>query len=132
MTIKLLITCVLLVVFLWITPAFAQWVAISTAEIPFEFSVGTVLLPAGNYAVQTLGSVPSMIRIRNVDTGQSAQVLHDQILIGNGREHSNKSQLVFTADESGHVLHQVVLEGDNHIHDLIHGKDVAELVVKTR
>lgn len=121
-----------LFVLLFLTPAFAQWRSDTKAQVPFEFTIGETALPAGNYVVQTNGTGPSWLRILNVDTQQSAIVFERDILLRTGNGMANKTQLIFMADADRYVLHQVVIEGDNHIHDLVHGTQVAELIVSPR
>ena len=47
----------------------------AVAKIPFDFTVQTVTLPAGEYSVQRVYQSSDAIRIQNVATGHSALVL---------------------------------------------------------
>jgi len=114
----------LLFVLVAMPTAFAQWEQRATVTVPFEFAVDNTVLPAGTYEVfldpQTHG-----VRLLNRDAQVSATVLsHDMFLIPSGVATSSK--LMFALEGKQHVLHQVMVEGDNHIHDLIHGSEVAE------
>ena len=61
----------------------------------------------------------------NRDAQVSATALsHDMFLIPSGAADSSK--VMFALEGKRHVLHQVMVKGDNHIHDLIHGSEVAE------
>jgi hypothetical protein len=113
--------------FLCVATAFAQWAPLTKAHVPFEFTIGNTAFPAGNYVIQTQGQVPSMLRIVNVDTQQSAMVFENDILLRSGYAMANKTKLVFSADGNRHVLHQVVIEIDDHVHDIVHGTQVAEV-----
>jgi hypothetical protein len=113
---------------LFIAPAYAQWVTHAKAEVPFEFTIGQTVLPAGNYVVQIQGTSPSLLKILNVGTQQSAMVQERDILLRSGYGMSPKTKLVFSRDGNRRVLHQVVFERDNHMHDIVHGTQVAELV----
>jgi hypothetical protein len=49
------------------------------------------------------------------------------VILGRGK-FLKDSKLVFAVNDGEHVLHQVAVSEDGHIHDIIHGKDVIELV----
>jgi hypothetical protein len=115
----------LAVVPLFATVAFCQWNPRGNVVVPFEFSVGETLLPAGNYSIfENLQS--HSLQFVSADTGKSAFSDANDICVipGNGAVHSSK--LDFSFDGQRHVVHQVVLAGDNHVYDLVHGSDVAE------
>ena len=66
------------------------------------------------------------VRLQNKDTHVSALALsHDICLTPSGAATSSK--LIFAFNGQQRVLHQAVIEGDDHIHDLLHGDEVAEL-----
>lgn len=113
------------IVFLFATPAFCQWSPRGNVAVPFEFAVGETLLPAGNYSIFENPQSHSL-QFVNADTGKSAFSDANDIcvILGNAAVHSSK--LDFSFDGKRQVVHQVVLAGDNHVYDLLHGSDVAE------
>ncbi len=117
-----------LLVCLFVTPAYSQWVTHAKVQVPFEFTIHNTVLPPGNYIVQTCSESPSALNVLNVNTHQSAMVMYNNILLGNGNKMAPHTKLVFRTDGDVHVLHQVVFKTDNHIHDIVHGKEVAELL----
>ena len=120
-----MIPIALLLALLLLSPAFAQWEQRATVEIPFEFAIDETVLPAGTYAV-LLDSHTHHVQLVNRDAQVSAIAQsHNIYLIPSGEATSSK--LVFAFNGQRRVLHQVVVAGDNHMHDLIHGAEVAEL-----
>jgi hypothetical protein len=65
--------------------------------------------------------------IQNKETGASAYTFSRDILLGPTDSTARNSKWVFAHEGNRYVLHQVIVEGDNHVHDLIHGKEIAEL-----
>jgi hypothetical protein len=115
----------LLFVLLAMPTGFAQWKQRATVAAPFEFAVDNTVLPAGTYAV-LLNAQTHGVMLLNREAQVSATAhSHDIFLIASGVAASSK--LIFALDGKRHVLHQVMVEGDNHMHDLIHGSEVAEL-----
>jgi hypothetical protein len=110
------------------TSALGQWATHATVQVPFEFAVATIVLPAGTYAV-LLNAQTHGVMLQNRDAQVSATAFsHDIYLIPSGVATSSK--LIFASIGQRRVLHQVVIAGDNHMHDLIHGDEVAELTGK--
>ena len=122
---KPIILVTLLLTLLALPQAFAQFEQRATVEVPFEFAVDTTVLPAGTYAVR-LNAQTHGVMLVNKDTQVSATALsHDIYLIPSGAATSSK--LVFAFDGKRRVLHQVLVQGDDHMHDLLHGDEVTEL-----
>lgn len=124
-------TLVCLVLGLWLTlPALGQnWSTGTRINVPFDFAVGDVTLPAGEYEVVSDFS-GKLFRIQNTDNPKYlATVLSHNILLD---AYSNQAttKLVFIADKGRHVLHQICFRGDGHTHDLVHGSEVVELVAQ--
>ena len=116
---------VLVIALLFASSAFCQWTPRGSIVIPFEFFLGQTLLPAGNYSIfENLQS--HSLHFVGADTGASAFSDANDICVipGNGAVHSSK--LDFSFDGKHHVAQQVVLAGDNHVYDLVHGNNVAE------
>jgi|SRR5215472_10402385 len=88
----------------------------------FEFVANNVALPAGDYQIMTRRQ--HLVTLRNVDldetvTTRVTNVALDSVAVEN--------RLVFRHDEDHNALHQVILAGDFHGHDLTHGKAGPEL-----
>ena len=116
----------MLSLFLSVVPAFGQGSGTKcTAKIPFDFVVGSTVLPAGDYALRTAGM--NCFVIQNKETGAAAFVFSRDILLGPTGSPARNTKWVFAHDGNRHVLHQVMVEGDDHVHDLIHGREIAEL-----
>jgi PEGA domain len=113
------------IVFLFATPAVCQWSPRGNVVVPFEFAVGKAQLPAGNYFIFENPQSHSL-QFVNADTGKSAFSDANDICVipGNGAVHSSK--LDFSFDGKRQLVHQVLLAGDNHVYDLLHGSDAAE------
>jgi hypothetical protein len=62
----------------------------------------------------------------NKETGALAHTLSRDIPLSPGAT-ALSSKWVFAHEGNRYVLHQVTVEGDNHVHDLIHGTEIAEL-----
>ena len=102
-----------------------QWAPVATVDVPFDFMVGNTELPAGAYTV-LLDAQTHGVRLYNAEAKVSAVAAsHDIYLIPSVVATSSK--LVFAFNGQRRVLHQVMIQGDNHMHDLIHGAEVAEL-----
>ena len=115
----------ILFLLVFIEPAFGQhWRTVAKAEVPFEFVLGSTSLPAGTYHVR-LDSQRQMLSLFNPANGLSAIALVHNTALAAESEHANK--LAFAFDGQRHVLHQVVVNTDKHIHDVVHGPEIAEL-----
>lgn len=122
-------TLICMVLGLWLTlPALAQnWSSSTRIDVPFEFAVGKVALPAGEYEVIS-DSPGKSFRIQNIDNPKYVALVlsHDILLDPYSSQPTTK--LVFVLDKGKHVLHQICFRGDGHTHDLVHGSEVVELV----
>lgn len=104
-----------------------QWTQQVTVTVPFEFVVGTTVLPAGSYGVSTpVGESSSLLMFTNKETGAAAFATNIDLSL-NAHAYNQASNLVFVLDTQGrYVLHQVWITGDSHGHDLVHKKGIAE------
>lgn len=107
----------------------SSWSLVANFDAPFDFVVNGTALPVGHYTVSTY-STGSTLLIKNVDTGQSAFAMNNNItLTGNPTETHETTKVVFGLNSDGRqVLHQICITGDDHTHDLTHGSEVTELV----
>ena len=125
---KLVILTGIVIALFCSAPALVQWETRATVQVPFEFAAGTTVLPAGTYAV-LLNAQTHGVMLQNKDAQVSVTAFsHDIFLIPSGVATSSK--LIFGSIGHRRVLHQAVIAGDNHMHDLIHGDEVAELTGK--
>jgi hypothetical protein len=65
--------------------------------------------------------------IQNKETGASAFALSRDILLSPPGSKVPSSKLMFAREGDRYVLHQAIVVGDNHVHHLIHGTEIAEL-----
>lgn len=107
--------------------AFGQnWTPQARVEVPFEFVVGATVLPAGTYVVSTPAGSTSLIMFTNTESGQASFASNIDISV-KPASFNPTSNLVFVLDAQGrHVLHQVWVLGQEHGHDLMHEKGIAE------
>lgn len=75
-----------------------------TANIPFEFTVGSISLPAGQYEFLRTGAEGNIVRVRGVD-GRSQFSLISASIQGDGP--AEKSMLKFATVDGRHVLVQI-------------------------
>ena len=115
---------------LLVWPAFAQssWTTKAKASVPFNFVVNGTTLPAGDYRIMTY-SVGNSLLIQNIDNPDHKMLVQNRNVVLNPDKTIQKdTKLVFLLKDGQHVLHQIAAAEDNHIHDLVHGDDVVELV----
>lgn len=107
--------------------AFGQWTQQARVNVPFDFIVGSTVLPAGTYTLSTRpGESGAVLKFANTDTGVAAFAGNIDISV-KPHTYNQTSSLVFVLDAQGrHVLHQVWIMGDSHGHDLKHEKGIAE------
>jgi hypothetical protein len=65
--------------------------------------------------------------IQNTETWAAAFAESRDILVSPSGSMAPSSKLMFAHEGNRYVLHQVIVGGDDHVHDLIHGTEVAEL-----
>ncbi len=113
---------------LLVLPASAQnWSTSTRVDVPFEFAVGNVALPAGEYEV--VGDFyGKQFKLQNVDHPKYVATVLSQNILLDTYTNQATTKLVFVVDQGRHVLHQICFRGDGHTHDLVHGNEVVELV----
>jgi len=99
-----ILTGLSLAVLLFVCPAHAE--RRMTANIPFEFTVGTVSFPAGHYEFVRAGD--SIVQVRDVG-GRSLFTMASAPIQENGT--SEKSTVKFATVDGRHVLIQIWSEG---------------------
>ena len=119
---KVLVLAGALFLLVCLAPVFAEWETRSNVVVPFEFTVGDNVYPAGTYTVLTDAQTHAVSLINKDTRSSSNSLTHDILLTSSGTADTTK--LIFAFDGRRHVLHQVVIQGDNHIHDVIHGQIV--------
>lgn len=75
-----------------------------TANIPFEFTVGNVSLPAGQYEFLRAGTGANIVVVRDVD-GRTRFAVPTASIQGNGLR--EKSALRFAVVDGRHILVQI-------------------------
>lgn len=78
-----------------VAPAFAA--TVSMVNVPFDFSVGTIHMPAGQYTIES-ETRPAMVVLTNIKTGRQVQLLRPN---GTGW---NPPTLVFKRGPNSNVL----------------------------
>jgi hypothetical protein len=115
--------CVLLIV-----PVASSQVMTGTIKthVDADFMVGEIRMPAGDYSF-SFDTATSRMYIHNQNTLETVSVFTRDI-VNNSTPTQNK--LVFRQDGKQRVLHQVWSEQAGHVHEIVHGTEVQELVQK--
>ena len=79
-----------------------------TANVPFDFVVGSTHLPAGRYVITTVGDNGGMVAIAGADARRSVYTL---TIPWAAKDRKVPPQLVFEKIENQYVLTQMTLEG---------------------
>lgn len=112
--------CLLLIV----TPAASQLVQPTIkATVDTDFWVGNLMLPAGEYRF-TFDTATSRMYITNLKTTARVSVFTRDVIDSSV---PTEDKLVFLQGEKGRTLHRVWSEQAGHVHDIVHGTEVAEL-----
>jgi len=110
-------------------PALAQnsWTTKATTSVPFDFIVNGTTLPAGEYRIMTY--LGNSLLIQNTNNPEYEVVVQNRnVVLNPDRTIQKDSKLIFVLNNGQHVLHRIAIADDNHIHDILHGADVVELV----
>lgn len=99
------IASLIVVVLLWDAAAYAQYAAhvILKVDVPFEFSVGKKVLPAGSY--QVVRTAPYTLALRDSSNALLASVVTSPVVERNMR---TTAVLKFEFDGERHALSQVL------------------------
>ena len=119
----------LCLIFAGVAPAQQQWSSPKLiSDVPFDFILNGTTFPAGTYVVTTYTN-GQILKLQNRDKPEFATMVfnHDILLAPSSIHH--RASLVFSLNNGQQVLHQIRLAGDNHTHDIVHGNEVAELIL---
>ena len=105
------------------TVGYAQSTRMLTANIPFEFSVGTKILPAGEYEVLP-GVAFGVVLLRCTGQNAAAVTLSNPVQANRAPE---GSKLVFNRYGSSYFLSQIWHQGINRGHELRKTKTEREM-----
>lgn len=122
----LMVVTVLCLLLTGLAVAQESWETKARISVPYDFIVAGTTLPAWSYSVQTY-SVGNSLKIQNTDKPEYLKVVLANNVVLNPSSMQQDTKFVFLQNGQQHVLHQVCIAGDNHIHDIIHGPDVDEL-----
>ncbi len=115
----------ILFLLVFIAPAFGQfWRPVAEVKVPFEFTIGNTALPEGTYLVQTDPQTHLILLLNKERNISAVSLAHD--ILPKPSAIAGSSKLIFVYVGQRYVLHQVVVSGDNHMHDLIHAAEIAE------
>lgn len=67
----------------------------AVADVPFDFTVQSVTMPAGEYALQPLSAASGVIRIMNLETRRSVMVLASSTLSTHRGKDTDSGKLIF-------------------------------------
>ena len=117
--------------FLLVGQVFAQkWSGpLVTADVPFDFIVNGTVLPQGHYVI-TAYENGHMLMVQNTEQPEHVAVVLNNNIAMKPLTNNERTKMIFLKSNGQIVLHQVRF--DDHIHDLIHGNDEAELVATRR
>jgi hypothetical protein len=90
-----------------------------TAQVPFDFVVGSRVLPAGEYTVNSFTPDGSILMIRNAEIGASATRLTNSVQAKPNKSHS---RLVFRRYGQTYFLAEVWRAGDGEGRQLLQSK----------
>ena len=98
------ITSLMTIVLLWAAAGYAQYAPqlILNVDVPFEFSVGKKVFPAGSYQVVRIA--PQMLALRDNRNGTLISVVTSPVVTRSGRY---TPALRFESDGERHMLSQV-------------------------
>jgi hypothetical protein len=121
---KLYLLLFLTIAVMLISPASSQINSTAVeAKVDSQFFVGTIQLPAGEYAF-TVDAFTHRMRIRNIDTHETISVFVQE---RTDNSTSVTSKLVFLKNEDGAFLHKVRSEHMPQVYDIVHGTELMEL-----
>ena len=90
--------------------------------MPEPFYIGTTLMPSGDYVFHcNLGA--SMVTISRTDGPTISIPVRDINL----NENVKSTYLILLKNNDRLVLHRFAIQGDDHVHDVVHDSQVAEL-----
>lgn len=126
MKLRSLIIAALSIFVVW--PALAQdsWTTAATPRVPFDFIVSGTTLPAGDYRIMTYQG--TWFAIQNIQSPDNVVMVQNTNFFSSPGPVQKETKLTFLLNDRQHVLHRIAIARENHVHDLIHGDDVVELI----
>jgi cytochrome c553 len=98
----------ILVTFFSVGPAFGQTEQRGRFEIPYEFTVGSKVLPAGTY---TFSVEQSSLRVQSATSGSGVHFALIITWLSGPAEFLREGSLVFDKTDGGHILSEVWMPG---------------------
>jgi hypothetical protein len=88
-------------------------------NVPTEFTVADLTMPAGDYTITAVS--PMMLKFTGPTT--AFIMTRDKIFLDGSAE----TKLLFMTDNGKLVLHQIMVRGQSHAHDIIHASTTMDL-----
>lgn len=123
---KLRILGIISLVLLFLPIAMAQWEGKTVhITIPFDFFVGDTQLPAGDYEFTHNAGTRSI----DITDGKNHTVLGIHVQHEWTDSAAPKTHLTFLKEGTRYTLHMVHVKGEQDVHNLMHGKQIADITV---
>ena len=114
-----------IVLLLLTIPLFGQGPT-ATVVIPYDFVTQDKVMPAGRYAITPDRNI---VVLKNLQTNEIVSLFCHYV---NQYPPLDKTALRFRKDGDVVVLHQIVLRGHEYALDVVHGREVPELILAER
>jgi hypothetical protein len=119
----ILIVAVTAFVLLTLAPAVGETTSTVKAKIDFAFWVGTQQFQPGEYIFKTTDSNKHFLTIVNQSNKKQFAMTQDLPLL----EPAKTDKLIFKRDGDKYVLHQIMVAGDSHGHDIGHAEVAVDI-----
>ncbi len=97
------------------------------ANVPFDFVAGDVMFPKGEYIVSTFDDGRKLVIQNKNQPEYMSYLLNTEVSLAGYFD--KDARMTFIVNDGQHVLHQIAITGDGHIHDIVHqGSDAIQLV----
>lgn len=97
------------------------------ANVPFDFVAGDEMFPKGEYIVSTFDDGRKLVIQNKNQPEYTSYLLNTDVSVS--RYLDGDARMIFILNDGQHVLHQIAITGDSHIHDIVHqGSDAIQLV----
>ncbi len=88
-------------------------------NVPTEFTVADMTMPAGDYTITAVS--PTMLKFTGPTT--AFIMTRDKITLDGNAE----TKLLFMTDSGKLVLHQIMVQGQSHAHDIVHASTTVDM-----